>query len=157
MTVSGTRYQVSAGNSGPATKPGFSATKQIPKYATAELSAAYADIWSELQKEIDEVGENFSLNVILYDETEDYRDTELKYTYLKRRTELGTFTVDLADPTYETLTTYFKKSEVCEDKPDYSFVKDSGQQKEQAGYVSPKVCLYQKIKQSHVVQTKSKS
>jgi hypothetical protein len=103
------------------------------------------------------MGKNFSLNVVLYDETEDYYDTELKYPYLKRRTELGTFTVDLTDPTYETLTTYFKKSEVCEDKPNYSFVKNSSQSKEDEGYVSPKVCLYQKIKESHVVATKSKS
>lgn len=124
MTVSGTRYNVNAGSSGVATKPGYSTTKQIPKYATTELYTQYAEVWSELEKEINEIGKNFSLNVVLYDETEDYYDTELKYPYLKRRTELGTFTIDLADPTYETLTAYFKKSEVCEDKPDYSFIKD---------------------------------
>lgn len=126
MTVSGTQYKVNAGNSGYATIPGFSATKQIPKYATTELFTQYAEIWSELEKEINEIGNKFSLNVVLYDETEDYYDTELKYPYLKRRTELGTsFSIDLADPTYETLTTYFKKSEVCEDKPNYSFIKDA--------------------------------
>ena len=114
-------------------------------------------MWAELEKEINTVGENFSLNVILYDETEDYYDTELKYPYLKRRTELGTFTVDLADPTYETSTTFFKKSEVCDAKPNHSFAKDSTKSKELAGYVSPKVCLYSKIKESNTIQTKSKS
>jgi len=66
VTVSGTQYKVNAGNSGYATIPGFSATKQIPKYATTELFTQYAEIWSELEKEINEIGKNFSLNVVLY-------------------------------------------------------------------------------------------
>jgi hypothetical protein len=157
VTVSGAKYKVSAGNKGLATVEGFSATKQIPKYASAELFSEYAAVYKELETEIDTIGENFSLNVILYDETEDYYDTELKYPYLKRRTELGTFTVNLVDPTYETFTTFFKKSEVCNADPNYSFVKDTSTDKELAGYVSPKVCMYSKIKESSTIVTKSKS
>jgi hypothetical protein len=151
VSVSGTKYFVQNGNAGIATKPGFLATRQDPKYASAELNAAYSDVWTELNEEINLVGSNFNLNVVLYDETEDYRDTDLKYPFLKRKNELGTFTVDLADTNYETFTTYFKKSEVCEDKPNYSFIKDTEIDKEDPSFISPKVCLYRKIKQSKVV------
>ena len=119
VTVSGARTNV-MNNGRPATVPGFEATKQVPRYADATLFAEYEAIWAELDKEANEFGKNFQLNVLLYDETEDYRDTELKYPYRERRTQLGSFTLDTASTSFETSTAYFKKSEVCEEKPDWS-------------------------------------
>ena len=117
VTVNGARANVMNKGS-PATVPGFEATTQVPRYADATLYAAYQEIYTELEQEVNEIGENFSLNVLIYDETEDYYDTELKYPYRKRRSTLGSFTLDLTSATFETATSYFKKSEVCEEKPD---------------------------------------
>ena len=76
-------------------------------------------MWDEVTKEVNEIGNNFTLNVLVYDETEDFYDTELKYPYNKRRTVLGSYPVDMDASTFDTSTVYFKKSEVCEEKPDW--------------------------------------
>ena len=85
VMAGGTRANV-MNNGRPATVPGFVATKQTPRYADATLFAEYAAIWDELDKEANAIGANFIMNVLLYDETEDYRDIELKYPYKPRRT-----------------------------------------------------------------------
>tara|TARA_B110000285_G_C15000173_1_gene551030 strand:- start:29 stop:190 length:162 start_codon:yes stop_codon:yes gene_type:complete len=46
-------------------------------------------VWDELVAELNLIGTEFSMNVLVYDETEDYQDTELKYPYLKRRNQLA--------------------------------------------------------------------
>ena len=103
VTVSGARANV-MNNGRPATVPGFVATKQVPRYADATLFAEYQAIWTELDTEANDIGKNFELNVLLYDETEDYRDTELKYPYRSRRTQLGSFTLDTTSTSFETST-----------------------------------------------------
>ena len=126
----------------PATVPGFEATKKVPKYADATLFAEYQAIWTELEEEVNDIGENFSLNVLLYDETEDYYDTELKYPYRKRRSQLGSFTLDLTSTSFDIVTSYFKKSEVCEEKPDWSKSVSKVEDKDKKGYKASKQCLY---------------
>ena len=119
VIAGGTRANL-MNNGRPATVPGFVATKQEPRYADAALYAEYQAIWDELDKEAMKVGENFVMNVLLYDETEDFRDVELKYPFRERRTQLGSFTLDTSITSYATATSYMKKSEVCEETPDWS-------------------------------------
>ena len=52
--------------------------------------------------EINEIGSNFTLNVLLYDETEDFYDTELKYPYNDRRNVLGSYAVNFTEETFNT-------------------------------------------------------
>jgi hypothetical protein len=137
VTVNGARANLMNKGS-PATVPGFEATTKVPKYADATLYAEYQAIWTELEKEVNEVGKNFSLNVLLYDETEDYYDTELKYPYRKRRSQLGSFTLDLTSSSFDTFTSYFKKSEVCEEKPDWSKSASKVKDKDEKGYKASK-------------------
>jgi len=137
VTVNGARANVMNKGS-PATVPGFEATKKVPRYADATLYEEYKVIWTELEKEVNDFGKNFSLNVLLYDETEDYYDTELKYPYRKRRSKLGTFTVDLTTTSFDAFTSYFKKSEVCEEKPDWSKKVSKVVDKDKKGYQASK-------------------
>jgi hypothetical protein len=79
------------------------------------------------------------LNVVLYDETEDYQDTELKYPYKKRRSVLSSsLPLKMDSTSYPVSSQYFKKSEACEEKPNLSTYKTLVEDKEKKGYSSPK-------------------
>ena len=125
-----------------------------PKYVDSATFNAYKTVWDDLVTEVNLIGTRFSMNVILYDETEDYYDTELKYPYKKRRNQLSTLSLDMSQTNFPVSTQYFKKSEACEEKPDLSTYKTLIEDKEKKGYTSPKQCTYTKIKHSHMVATK---
>jgi len=67
-----------------------------PKYVDSATFNAYKTVWDDLVTEVNLIGTRFSMNVILYDETEDYYDTELKYPYKKRRNQLSTLSLDMS-------------------------------------------------------------
>ena len=100
------------------------------------------------------MGTNFTLNIAIYDETEDFYDNELKYPYNKRKTVIGSYAVDYDAPTFDTQTVYFKKSEVCEEKQDWSKRVSTIEDKSSRGYVTGKTCTHSKLKFSDVVSTK---
>ena len=95
------------------------------------------------------------MNVLLYDETEDFYDTELKYPYSARRTVLGSYDVTYGTDQHDTQTVYYKKSEVCEATPDFSKRASVIEDKQSKGYEAAKTCSYAKLKLSNTVQTKS--
>lgn len=109
-----------------------------PKYVNWATYNAYASVWNDLITEVNGIGTNFSMNVVVYDETEDYQDTELKYPYRARRNQLSSLTVDMSATTFPVSTQYFKKSEACEEKPDLSTYKTLIADKEKKGYSAPK-------------------
>ena len=97
------------------------------------------------------------MNVLVYDETEDFYDTELKYPFKNRRNQLSELKIDMGSTSFPTSTQYFKKSEACEEQPDLSSYKSVISDKEKRGYTAPKECSYTKIKHSHQVGNKDGS